>query len=352
MLFSRPKAWATASLILALGAGAREARAQTSANDKAAAEALFQEAKALFQQGQYEQACAKFAASQELDGGFGTLMNLGECFEKRKLTASAWATFKEAAGLARTQGQNDREAAARERAALLEARLSTLVVQASAEVTAIEGLAMRLNGTALPRAVWGTPVPVDPGTQRVELEAPGYRAFSREVAVAEGTGPVVLEVPALDPAAPTAVSPPPASPVTAPASSAPLHAGGETQRTVGYGVGGVGVAGMIVGSIFGLRAISKNGESQDSCRTEKLCSERGLELRDEARTAARVSTVAFIAGGVLVGTGLTLVLTAAGSREASPSARATRREPRLSRRLELASVVVPTGASVTLRGEF
>ena len=37
------------------------------------AEALFQEGKALFDAGQFERACAKFAASQELDAGFGTL---------------------------------------------------------------------------------------------------------------------------------------------------------------------------------------------------------------------------------------------------------------------------------------
>ena len=360
MVMSMPRLWATATLLLALIAFAREAGAQTSANHKAAAEALFQEGKTLFQQGQYEQACAKFAASQELDGGFGTLMNLGECFEKRKLTASAWATFTEAAGLAHTAGQADREALARGRAAALEAKLPKLVVHAGDAVSTLAGLEVRLNGTPLPRAVWGTAVPVDPGAQRVEVSAPGYRSFSREVAVPEGAGQASVEIPALEreEAAPSPAAPAANVPVASGASPAPAPqpaSGGGTQKTVGYVVGGAGIVAAVVGSIFGARAIGRNSDSKKSCRDDdpNLCSSTGVELRNDARSAAKVSTFAFVASGALVATGLTLVLTAPSSSEAAPTPAARARPTPLGvARIELAPFIAPLGAGLGLQGGF
>lgn len=362
MLSFMPKSWATAALVLAFAVTPGRAEAQANATDKAAAEALFQEGRALFQQGQYEQACAKFSASQQLDGGFGTLMNLGECFEKRKLTASAWATFTEAAGLARTLGQADREASARARAAALSPKLPKLVVRAADAIASIPGLEVRLNGTPLPRAVWGSAVPVDPGEQRVEVTAPGYRPFTRALAVPDGAGESTLEIAALEPIAPVASSPastptaatPAPSPVPPPPPD--TSSAGNTQRTIGYLVGGAGIAAAVAGSIFGARAIGKNSDSQDFCRpdNEKLCSSQGLALRDDARSAAKISTVTFVASGVLLAAGITLVLTAPSSSEAAPSASARAR--RAARgplaRLDLVSFVAPTSASLGLRGDF
>lgn len=356
MVMSMPRLRATATLLLALVAAAGEAQAQTSANNKAAAEALFQEGKALFQQGQYEQACAKFAASQELDGGFGTLMNLGECFEKRKLTASAWATFTEAAGLAHTLAQGDREVLARGRASALEAKLAKLAVHASAPVAALAGLEVRLNGTPLPRAVWGSAVPVDPGVQRVEVSAPGYRTFTRDITVPEGAGQTVLDIPALKPSDAPATRSTPATansavtPVPPPVAPPEPANNGGTQRTLGYVAGGGGIVAAALGSIFGIRAISKNSDSKEKCRTTKLCSQPGLDLREDARSAARVSTFAFVASGALLATGLTLVLTAPSSKEATPP-RAQRASRRLAS-LTVAPYIAPSEAGLGLQGGF
>lgn len=223
---------------------ALEATAQPEARGKAAAEALFQEGKALFDQGKYEEACAKFAASQELDGGFGTLMNLGECFERRGMTASAWATFKEAAGLARNSNQTDRETAARDRATRLETSLSKVIVRAAPSVMETPGLTVRLNGTPLPRAVWGSAVPVDPGTQHLEVAAPGYRAWSATLNVPTGPGQTPVDLPPL--VREQAEGPGSTTLPTTPTQSKPLTGkppaadDGTTQRTLGYVLGGAG----------------------------------------------------------------------------------------------------------------
>src|SRR5579883_1765226 len=84
------------TMVLACGALAASPAGAQDASNKAAAEALFRDGRALYDQGKYPQACAKFAESQRLDPAPGTLLNLGGCYEKNGQTASAWATFKEA----------------------------------------------------------------------------------------------------------------------------------------------------------------------------------------------------------------------------------------------------------------
>src|ERR1700678_3583891 len=71
-----------------------------SASGAAAAEALFDEGKALMAAGNYASACPKFAESNRLDEGIGTSLWLADCFEKNGQTASAWAEFRAAAALA------------------------------------------------------------------------------------------------------------------------------------------------------------------------------------------------------------------------------------------------------------
>src|SRR5690348_8189279 len=80
---------------------AAPARADTSAEDRAAADALFREGRALVKRGDYAAGCQKLAASQKLDPATGTLLALGDCYAREGRTASAWATFNEAIASAR-----------------------------------------------------------------------------------------------------------------------------------------------------------------------------------------------------------------------------------------------------------
>src|SRR6186713_2867899 len=98
------------------------------AGDKVAAESLFADGRRLLAQGKFAEACPKFAESQRLDPAIGTLLNLADCYEKVGRTASAWAAFREAAALSHHGGDAKREAVAKERAAALEAQLSTLAI--------------------------------------------------------------------------------------------------------------------------------------------------------------------------------------------------------------------------------
>ncbi|XXX73802.1 hypothetical protein WMF30_39770 [Sorangium sp. So ce134] len=316
-------AWCVAAL-LSLSAGL--ARAEPSADQAAAAEALFREGRELVAQGKLAEACPKFAASQRLDPGYGTQWNLADCLERLGRTASAWAAFREAADMASRAGQADREAKAARRAADLEKRLERLAVSVSAPA---DGLVVRRNGAVLDAGAWGAPLPVDPGKHRVEATAPGKKPFSVEAQTA-GPGKIVtVAIPPLDddPAAAgaAAAAPPQPGGPPAPAPAAPLRPaeggddGASTRRTLAFVAGGVGVAGVVTGSIFGLIAGARWSRAQDDhCRTETLCDAQGVALVDDAKSAATLSNVGFVVGGVGLAAGVALFVTSLGG--ARPSA--------------------------------
>src|SRR5690349_12341464 len=95
---------------------------------KAAAVSAFDEARRLSEAGQVAEACLKFGESQRLDPQLGTLLHLADCLERNGQTASAWASFRDAAELAATRG-DQRQALAEERAASLLPRLSKLQIE-------------------------------------------------------------------------------------------------------------------------------------------------------------------------------------------------------------------------------
>src|SRR6187549_3176502 len=110
------------------------------AGDAATAEALFREGRTLMDAGNYAAACPKLEESYAQDPATGTLLALGMCQERAGRTASAWATYSEAASRAKRDGRADRERAAREHMAALEPKLSHLTIDVEPSAAALTGL--------------------------------------------------------------------------------------------------------------------------------------------------------------------------------------------------------------------
>lgn len=276
------------------------------------------EGRALMDQKKHAEACPKLEESQRLDPGGGTLLNLALCHEAIGRTATAWAELSEALSVARRDRRPDREKLASERMKALEPRLSRLTIVVSANAT-VQGLVIKRDGTEVGQPAWGTAMPVDPGTHSVEASAPGFAPWSSAVEVGADADQRTLEVPALsplpapepEPAPPEPALPPaptPAPPPAAPPAPRPLPPP-EPSSVPAYAALAVGVIGVAAGSYFGLSAISKRKDSDAEC--EPKCSDRGVELNDQAKTAADLSTISFAVGAAGLGLGAYLLIDAA-----------------------------------------
>jgi hypothetical protein len=286
------------SLLVASGLLAAAPAAAQDASNKAAAEALFRDGRALYDQGQYPQACAKFAESQKLDPAPGTLLNLGGCYEKNGQTASAWATFKEAMAASHVKGRTDWEDLARTRAAALEPTLSRLTIAVGSKA---DGLAVTRDGKDVGSAEWGTAIPVDPGSHFVDAKAPNRKPFHQSIDVPSGGASLTVTVGELDPADGGGAAP---GPETTPSN-------GSSQRTIGFVVGGIGIIGVGIGTVFGLSAMSKeNDATKNHCNSSDQCDGQGVQLGKDAQSAATASTIAFAVGGVAIAGGVLLYFTA------------------------------------------
>jgi hypothetical protein len=330
-----------AGLVAGTTTAAIDARAEPSEGGAAAAESLFQEARKLMDAKRYSEACPKLVASQKIAPAVGTLLNLADCYERAGQLASAWARFHEAIALAQRLGRPDREKTARERADKLEPRLIKLTI-----VSPEKNVDVKLDGNVLDAAALGTAVPVDPGKHAIEATAKGKKAFTTTVDVSDRARSPSVEIPALDvdpEASPSKNGSGSGSGSSGDTKAAEEQTGaGGTQRIVSYAALGLGGVGVVIGVIFGLRTSSIWNDAKTHC-TGLECDRTGVTLATDAKNAGTVSTISFVAGGVLLAGGAVLFFTAPkGSARSSSSGKQS--EPRL-------GVGVGLG-SMTLEGRF
>jgi hypothetical protein len=300
--FDARRAAGTLACSAALLAGLFAARvaAQTAESDirSSAAQALFEEGRALLQAERWDEACPKLAESQRIEPAAGTLLNLAFCYERAGKPATAWLRYNDALVLAVRNGQRERQEIARARIDALEPKLSTLVLVATEHP---EGLWIALDGVRLGAEALDTAVPVDPGTHELKVGAPGKRTATVAVSVEGEATRVEVSLPALeaDPAALAA----PHRPMDAPAART-----GTDLRDVLQGAAlGVGVSGLLVGGLFGLRAKSEWDDRNEHCKSG--CDARAVAYGESAQTSALVSTIATSVGLGALAAGLYLLLT-------------------------------------------
>jgi serine/threonine-protein kinase len=309
-----PRAFAALLGLIALGSSGA-AFAQEDPQQKAAAEALFNEAQELLFNRNYEAACKRFEQSQAIDPGVGTLLYLAECYERLGRLASAWATYREAESAARAAGQADRNRVANERANRISSKLSRLTLRVAAANEG-DGFELTINGKRLNAALFNVPFPVDAGNYELIARAPGRAQFKSTIEVKAGGEQKTVEIPELplgdpEPGTPAIAPGVPGSGtlgsagVAAPDPLADTSSPFSPRQTVGLVVAGAGVLTIGGGVLFGVSAKSKDDEAVPSC-PDGCYTRAAAELNQDARTLATFANISYVVGAAALVTGAVL----------------------------------------------
>ena len=263
----------------------------------------------LRRQGNFVEALPHLLQSYRLDPQVKTLINLADSEEHVGKLVDARAHWREAQ-VDSASGKDIAEEA-RRRIAALDARIPTLRIRLA---DGAPGATIDVDGVTLSPADIGTLLPSDPGRRTVAVRLEGHESRRFEVILELGESREVLvapgpELPASARATPTPSgdgAPSPASPPGPAGSSGAL-------RIVAPVVAGVGVAGLAVGTVFGVTAINKKNAAD--CPGNVCTAPLGqpATLRD-AVGAGNASTIFVVAGAVLVAGGAALWLLAPDAR--------------------------------------
>jgi hypothetical protein len=180
-----------------------------------------------------------------------------------------------------------------------------------------------VDGQPLLSKLDGQSVPMNAGPHTFHFEGNGASVDeqvlvregekSQSIAVVLAAAPRPVTVVTASPAQPAQPSPPPAG------SAAASSGSSSPWRAVGWLLSGVGVVGLGVGGVAGLVAIGdKNGAH---CDANNVCDPG---TTDGIKNAALVSDMGLVAGGVLLASGLTMLLfTTGGSQGTATGVRVT-----------------------------
>ncbi len=313
--------FAAAAFVAALSLGA-SARADSGQE----AERLFREAVRLRDAGDFVAACPKFEASFGLDPAPGTLVNLGDC-EVRigKLVAAVGHYKLAAAAFPKTDRRRD---LVTQKASDLEPKLAHLTIKLAPGLPATASITR--GGAPFDRKEAGVSALVDPGKLAIVVTQPERKDAVYDVSLAEGESKeLVVDVGA--PVDKQVVS-------TVTVVEKPVTTGVSPIRTAGFVIGGVGLVGVGLGAVTGILAMGKASTVKEHCDTTTYaCDAEGADAARAGEVLAPLSTVAFIAGGVLLAGGVVMII-AGGKKKEAPVA--------------FVPSFGPNGASAFLTGSF
>jgi hypothetical protein len=269
----------------------------------------FTAGKEAIEQQRWEKAVLELRASLEVVNSPNSRLVLARALRDSGRTAEAWneyaRTVDDATKLAATEDRYAKtaEAATAERAEL-ESKLALVTVtlaHAPADAT------LKVGGRLVPADEWSRPVPVPAGAVDLVLSDAGGRELARQTvstSLGEKT-PVTLD--AQPPPAPAPLVAPPAESAK-PEVALPVDAtagSGSRLRPYAYVVGGIGVAGLALFTVFGLLDNSTYSDLQSACPHNACPPNKQTEI-DTGRTQQTVANVGLIVGAVGVAAGATL----------------------------------------------
>jgi hypothetical protein len=180
-----------------------------------------------------------------------------------------------------------------------------------------------LDGAPMSQAALGVERLVNPGPHAVHVTATGWKDADQSFTVADGgTAQVAVQMEAGPAAAPAPAAPgadqtpAPATPAAGgdqtPAPDTTASSSGSSLKTLGWIGIGVGGAGIVLGAVTGGLAAGKKSTASNSPCANGPCAQSDLTTYQSDRssyyTMGTISTIGFIAGGVLAAGGAALLL--------------------------------------------
>ncbi len=203
----------------------------------------------------------------------------------------------------------------------------------------LSSVKVSVDGQPLVERLDGTALLVDPGehvfTFAVAGSPPVTHAFVIKVGEKQRRERITIAGPPSPKAPPT---------LETGRGPAPVDAdGSHTRKIVGLAIGGVGLAGIAVGSVFGVMTFSAKSQQDIDCASPEHCLHYNPALtdHDNAMTYGIIATASMIAGGAFLAAGAVLVLTAGHPSEHARSAR-----------LAVTPSLGPAGPALFLEGRF
>jgi hypothetical protein len=263
---------------------------------KSTARRIAKEGLDLYDSGKYKDALDRFVRADQLVHAptmglmaarslakLGRLVEASERYltvSQTPLEADASSAFREAIASA----ASEREA--------LQPRLASVFITVELPADAAGTASVTIDGTAVPAAMIGLKRPTDPGPHTLEAT---YKDVLKTLSIdlKEGeSSPAHFDLRS------TAVAP-------VPSSSSPL-------RPVGWLTVGLGVAGLSLGAVTGGLAFAKKGELDTKWKcVDNFCPTHAADADVNALNTMRtLSTAGFVAGGLALAGGITLLILA------------------------------------------
>ncbi len=300
--------------------------------DPVAAEALFRAGTNAALSGNYASACPRFAESFRLDPAVGTLISLSQCEARIGKLANAWEHYQRALGM--LPPDDARVTRVRGRIGALEQMLPKLVVKLAPGAPG--DTRVQRNGVELGASTLGLALPVNPDEEQTLVTiAHGHKPSKQFVVLKQGeVREVILTVGELDPtpvlsatpvASSLAASPMASSSSAAPVPQVPASTRGPTgaspqrkehggdSRTLGYVLGGVGLAGFATVVVTRAMLPGYRDKVNDHCDGGGLCDQDGVNAASKGNVLLGINTVGWVVGILGLGLGGYFVLAPSGT---------------------------------------
>jgi hypothetical protein len=290
--------------------------AEATTSERETARSLMDEGDAFKQAGDLEQALERYRAAHAIMRVPTTGLEVARTQAELHHLVDATTTAIEVANSA--PGPNEPALFAQARAAAgvlvesLRARVPSLTLKIEPIGVIYE---LRIDSVLVPEGAHGHPFKLDPGEHTILVQAPGYRAWSEPIVIAESQRiERRIDLVSIRPARVLEDPPPFASAKKSAATNisvryhqADLDAD-TAARTRGYVALGTGSAVLVAGIISGIAAVSMSEDAKDRCAGSR-CPPSAEPAISRANTLANVSNVTLAFGVLGVGYGLFELLT-------------------------------------------